>query len=155
MDTRRFTSRFREAARRRRCALEGAAAFVLLFRGGCFDVPGNDPNVPDELPQTDAPAEAASACERTLPSSCSTIPSYANDIAPLVVAHCLPCHAAGGTASDRDLTTYANVAHIESTVLSQVYACLMPPSDAGADAALTTQERDELLQWLVCGSPDN
>jgi hypothetical protein len=138
---------------RRWRALGGCAAtFAFAFHGGCFDTPGNDPNVPDEAT---APEAEAAVCIKKLPSDCTTIPSYATDIAPLITHGCLPCHAAGGTASDRDLTTYANVERIESTVLSQVYACLMPPADAGANAMITQQERNDLLQWLVCNSPDN
>jgi hypothetical protein len=126
------------------------------MRGGCFDFDpaGNDPNVPDELPEA-GEAGSVIACAKVLPTGCTNPPSYQTAIAPLIDSVCLPCHAAGGTASDRDLTTYANVEQIESTVLSQVYACLMPPPDGGADAAITPTERNELLKWLVCGSPNN
>jgi hypothetical protein len=36
--------------------------------------------------------------------------------------------------------------------LNQVYACTMPPATA---AKPTTQEREALLEWLVCGAPQN
>jgi hypothetical protein len=119
------------------CAAAVAAAFL---RTGCF----LGPDVPD--------ASSDAMCSKALPD-CGTVPSYDANIAPLVTSVCLPCHAAGGVASDRDLTTYANIQKIESTVLSQVYGCLMPPLDAGT--AITASQRTELLQWLVCGSPNN
>jgi hypothetical protein len=130
------------------------SATVLVLVGGCFDVPGNDPNVPDDASIVDARSESIS-CARALPTSCASAPTYTTEVAPIVARACLPsCHEPNGTASDRDLTTYANIEKIESTVLSQVYACSMPPPDAGPDVALTSQDRDMLLQWLVCGSPD-
>lgn len=93
-----------------------ALTFAIVCSGGCY-LSGNPSDAGSDV----------SACTKTLPTDCTTIPSYANDIAPLVAERCLPCHAAGGVASDRDLTTYANVEQLESTVLSQVYGCLMPP----------------------------
>jgi len=133
----------------------GCSATVIALRVGCFDTPGNDPNVPDDALVADA-GSATAACSKALPTTCDAAPSYKTDIAPLVARTCLPaCHEPNGTASDRDLTTYANIEKIESTVLSQVYACSMPPADAGPDATLTPQQRDEFLQWLVCGSPND
>ena len=151
--------------------LASFAAIVLLSIAGCKDPAGNDPNVPDDEPRppmsasddggTDgadndggSPMDAAPVCTKKIPG-CTSVPSYTADVAPLVHNTCLPCHAKGGTASDRDLTTYRGIVRIESTVLSQIYSCDMPPADAGPDAALTAPERTLLLQWLVCGAPNN
>jgi hypothetical protein len=130
------------------------ATALLLARVGCldFDTPGNDPNIPDLPPPI---VDAGPACPKVLPTDCSTIPSYQTEIGPLITSTCFPCHTPGGVASDRDLTTRSNIVDIESTVLSQVYGCLMPPADGGSDAMLTPPERNELLKWLVCGYPDN
>ena len=38
-------------------------------------------------------------------------------------------------------------------MLDQVYACAMPPSDAGV--TLSLEEREALLGWLVCNAPNN
>jgi hypothetical protein len=146
MGTLRSTSRFLE---------RGVAGLVVVLRSGCFDELGNDPNVPDEATLTVVEAGVdAPVCPKKLPG-CTTIPSYATDIAPLIAAKCQPCHEPGGVSSNRDLTTYDNVENLESTVLGQVYACAMPPADAGPDATLTPSERNDFLQWLVCGSPNN
>jgi hypothetical protein len=37
-------------------------------------------------------------------------------------------------------------------MLGKVGSCCMPPLDA---AALTDQDRETLLAWLICGAPDN
>ena len=114
------TSRFRDAASwsRRRWWLVCAAACALVAEADCFL--GDDST-------TAADASAEAACDDTLPTDCTTVPSYASAIAPLMSQHCVPCHSSGGVASDRDLTTYANIEKIESTALSQVYSCAMPP----------------------------
>jgi hypothetical protein len=53
------------------------------------------------------------------------------------------------------MPSYRNFVGLESTDFVEVSSCRMPPADAGPDAALTAQDRRELLQWFVCGSPDN
>lgn len=116
----------------------------------------NDPNVPDyagALAASDA--SIALACNATIPKSCTVAPSYKTDIAPLVDRTCNTCHSIGNQAADRDLTTYKNLTKLGTTSLVQVEQCLMPPSDAGAGAMLAFDERAELLQWFICGSPDN
>jgi hypothetical protein len=125
------------ATRSRRALIASAATvFVAFYVGGCFDTP-ND----------------GVTCPKVLPTDCGAVPSYQTTIAPLIASVCLPCHAPGGVAADLDLTTYQNVDQIESTVLTEVYGCLMPPADAGT--MLTPPERNELLTWLVCQSPEN
>jgi hypothetical protein len=131
-----------------------------LAAAGCHAPAGSDPNVPDdELPFGGGSApEAAGAppCPPVVPNSCASVPSYSTVVEPLFSRSCVPmCHQPGGTASDRDLTTYAHVAGLGFTVLTPVNTCLMPPPDAGPDAALTVAERAALVQWIACGSPDN
>jgi hypothetical protein len=127
---------------------------------GCRAVAGNDPNVPDdELPFAGLVVEAGAAsvpCSATLPQSCAGLPSYSTIVAPIFARSCVPdCHESGGTSSDRDLTSYAHVSALGISVLTPLVNCVMPPSDAGADAQITSIERQELVQWVGCGSPDN
>jgi hypothetical protein len=131
--------------------------FVLALNAvACTDLLGNDPNVPDYAGALAAEdASVTIACNASVPKSCPNAPSYANEIAPLVKRSCVTCHAINGSASDRDLTTYKNLTNLETTSLVQVEDCLMPPSDAGPDAMLSPEDRTELLQWFVCGSPNN
>ena len=122
----------------------------------CADPPGNDPNVADmEPPGTVMNLGGPAMCPPAAPASCPAAPSYAKDIAPLVKRSCLPCHSPGQQAADRDLTSYANFVRLETTDFVQVDACLMPPADAGPDAAMSIADRTEMLQWFVCGAPDN
>jgi uncharacterized membrane protein len=93
------------------------------------------------------------SCPNDLPASCpSSPPSYQGAIAPLISARCLICHSPGGQEQSIPFTTYQNVFAERSPMLDQVYACNMPP--AGAQQ-LSSQERNLLLTWLVCGAPNN
>jgi hypothetical protein len=126
---------------------------LATLGSACADPAGNDPNVPDES-QSDAGTLAT--CSVALQSGCPPTLSYSTDIAPLVKRSCLPCHAPDGSASDHNLSTYAGLRRSGTSVLGQVNGCLMPPADAGPDAALTATDRTELWQWfLFCGSPNN
>lgn len=143
MATSRSTSPFLSA----RARLGAAAGMLLAVAVAC--------GTGTESVDGGASQDAAPACASLLPSSCPRAPSYANDVAPLVKRVCLPCHSPGGVAAERDLTTYKNLLRLESTALVQVNQCFMPPADAGATSAWTSDERTLLLQWFVCGSPDN
>lgn len=107
---------------------------------------------------------AGESCPDDLPASCpSPEPSYTTDIVPIIQGSCYPCHGPGGVEQQKfDYSTYAGVYAARSTILDQVYACLMPPvagvADAGVEAGappLTTDARVKLLGWLVCGAPEN
>ncbi len=50
------------------------------------------------------------------------------------------------------MTTYAKVFSQRQAMLSQVAACLMPTAAA---PALAAAQRSALLQYFVCGAPDN
>ena len=103
---------------------------------------------------SDSPADAgASSCPSDLPSACpSPPPSYAKDVAPIFARRCVVCHSEGGVEAERDYTTYDRIHQLRTDILTQVYACRMPPADA---AAPTLAERETLLGWLVCGAPNN
>ncbi|MGH7286347.1 MAG: hypothetical protein ACRELY_32920 [Polyangiaceae bacterium] len=131
-------------------------SLAAITASACADPRGNDPNAPDNAGAlAAADASFAAGCTATLPHGCPEAPSYKTDIAPLVDRACNGCHAPGGVASDRDLTSYKNLRKLETTALVQVQDCAMPPADAGTDASLTSSERTEILQWFVCGAPDN
>jgi uncharacterized membrane protein len=100
-------------------------------------------------------AEAPSGeCANDLPASdrCGAMsPSYRDETSAIVQARCTICHA--NTAVNRyAFVSYASIAAARQPMLTQVYACRMPPACA---PVLTASERRALLQWLVCGAPDN
>jgi hypothetical protein len=96
------------------------------------------------------------ACPTDDPTSCpaSGAPSYANDIVPIIQTYCntSACHGPGGLSSSFPLATYSQIEGRISTVHEQVVDCLMPRAP-GSD--LTPADRVTLIDWIVCGSPNN
>jgi hypothetical protein len=90
----------------------------------------------------------ASACN-------SPPPSYQASIAPLLDRACnSTCHAPG--VGPWPLTNYSDVADWASIIQNDVQSCAMPPADAGAgNGSLTDAERAMLINWIICGAPDN
>jgi hypothetical protein len=110
-----------------------AAIILLVLLGGC------GPSAP-ACPMLDQTCPAAE-------------PSYATDVAPIIQSKCTPgCHMPGGTEAIRDLTTYSKVFSQRTSVLSQVFDCLMPPAGS---PDMTDQERAAVVAWLVCGAQNN
>ncbi len=124
------------------------AAISLFFVGALVGCTGADQSAAD----SGSPGE--SGCPRDLPASCPpAVPSYQADVASIIQRRCLSCHGNGGVAAGKfNFTTYGQVFAARSTVLNQVYGCVMPPLDAGQ---LTPDERATLLAWLVCHAPNN
>jgi hypothetical protein len=92
-------------------------------------------------------------CPNDLPSACpAVVPSYANEIAPLISGSCFPCHAPGGQEAVTPLTSYQQVYFYRTSVLDQVYHCIMP---LAGSPGLTATERADLLNWLICNAPNN
>lgn len=96
----------------------------------------------------------ARPCPNDLPAACpAVVPSYQNEIAPIIMERCYPCHFRGGIADNaRDFSTYQHVYDQRSRILTQIYACKMPPAE---EAQPTAQERAALLAWFVCMAPNN
>jgi hypothetical protein len=102
--------------------------------------------------------EAAPHCALVAPSSCQMpVPSWSRDIQPIVNQTCAPCHFPGGQALKQvpyDYSTYAGIHRAPATTIeNQLRSCLMPQD--GGNAPLTTAEGDAILNWIVCGEPDN
>jgi hypothetical protein len=103
---------------------------------------------------SDAGAGDGANCPLDLPMSCvPSPPSWSNQIQGIIGLRCGACHGDGGIERSRwDFSTYQGVHKTFGAILSQVYGCIMPPSDA---AALAPNERLALLEWLVCAAPNN
>jgi cytochrome c5 len=96
----------------------------------------------------------AASCPNDLPASCpASPPSYQNDVEAILQRRCTGCHVDGGEGAPVVLTTYGDVHKQRQSVLTQVYSCRMPRSDAPSQ--LSADERKALLEWLVCGAPNN
>jgi len=93
----------------------------------------------------------------TAPDSCQMpAPSWSKDIQPIVSQTCAPCHFPGGQALLKvpyDYSSYEGFHRAGTTVESQLLTCAMPQD--GGNAPLTTAEGDILLNYIVCGEPDD
>ncbi len=53
-------------------------------------------------------------------------------------------------------TTYPDVAEHTAQMVTPVFQCTMPPLDASPPAAMpTVADRETILAWIRCGSPNN
>lgn len=92
----------------------------------------------------------AGSCPSDLPAACpSAAPTWV-DAQPIIHARCELCHTPGGANANLPFDTYDRVYAVRQRVLTQVYACRMPPSGY---PPLEASERKTLLEWLVCGAP--
>ena len=99
------------------------------------------------------PLVSPTNCPTDAPTMCAgPAPSYSGSVAPTIATHCQPCHGAGGMAADVSFDSYAKFYAERRTALDLVTRCIMPPSCASQP---TAAQRTALLQWLVCGAPDN
>jgi hypothetical protein len=98
-------------------------------------------------------APAARMCTWQLPAACPTPPpSFRRDVDPILETHCRLCHRPGGLSAAVRLGNYAEVYAQRAHVLTQTYACKMPPADA---SALPEAQAQILFAWLICQAPDN
>jgi hypothetical protein len=84
-------------------------------------------------------------------------PSWAKDVQPVIQARCYTCHSEGGIEWPKwDLSSYASVVSNEMEVLTQVYQCKMPLPDASPPVPpLTSDQRQTIVQWIACSTPNN
>jgi len=72
--------------------------------------------------------------------------TYQNYGAAFMTTYCLSCHT---TKESPKLTTQAQIQARANSILQEaVYTTAMPE-----DADLTTEERQQLGEWLACGAP--
>ena len=105
--------------------------------------------------QSDAGPQPA-GCTFIDASTCQNpIPSYSRDVVPVLDRACnTTCHAPG--EGPWPLNDWANVSDWGSIIGGDIEQCTMPPADAGAgNGTLSDQERATVLNWLVCGAPNN
>ncbi len=102
---------------------------------------------------------AAGAGADASQSSAAAAPTFARDIAPVVLTHCAPCHYAGGSAPF-PLLTYADVRGRARQIVTAVTRRAMPPwkpePGFGAFAGerrLSDAQVDLFQRWLAAGAP--
>jgi hypothetical protein len=101
----------------------------------------------------DAAERPALVCP-TLSSECpALVPSYANEVAPILAAHCGQCHTRENPSGPWPLDDPLDIAEWATSIQADLSECLMPPPDA--DAPLSDADRETLHAWLSCGAPAN
>jgi uncharacterized membrane protein len=93
-------------------------------------------------------------CPNDRPQTCpSPAPSFTAEVNSIIQSRCATCHLPGGLGGARVfLQTYDQIFAQRVPVLNQVSACRMPLVGA---PPLTTEERQTLMAWLVCGALNN
>ena len=141
------------AVRRPYAWLRGAALATAL--AGCSSG-GPASQSPDDAGPP-APGDDAALTSLTCevldgsPPCVAPMPSFANDVFPILDRDCNgTCHIAGGIAWP--LTSYQDVADWSLLIQVQLANCEMPPTDAGT---LPAADRDAILNWIACGTPNN
>lgn len=112
---------------------------LLLFAASCSSSGGGFPEA------------GATTCPALLRSCPKIVPSYSSVVLPILQANCVVCHSPRG-GYGYDESTYAQIHAQQSSILDKVNDCSMPPESY---PPLSSTERQALLDWLVCGSPDN
>ena len=79
-----------------------------------------------------------------VPSACpnSGAPRFSSQVQPILSADCGGCHSS--------YASYSSASAQQSSIKSKVGDCSMPP-----DSALSAQDRMTVLDWIVCGAPNN
>ncbi|GHG27303.1 hypothetical protein GCM10017784_19800 [Deinococcus indicus] len=93
------------------------------------------------------------------PGGASEVPTYWNDIQPLIAARCASCHRAGGIAPFA-LDSYAAAAPVAGLIAQVTQARIMPPWPPGPrtprlkyDRSLTDAQIALLADWAATGAP--
>lgn len=93
------------------------------------------------------------------PSSTTSEPTWAEDIAPIVFENCVPCHRAGQPGPFL-LTSYKDVAKRSKMVAHVTRTRYMPPWPADhtyrsflGEKVLTDEQIDLIQRWHVAGAP--
>ena len=101
---------------------------------------------------SDAGKDQMTACDFVMPTSCpKEKPSFKHDVFPVLDAKCNTCHKVNSKHWPFD--NYEDVSHWSSQIESDLATCAMPPEDAGE--TLSAKERETIIAWTLCGSPNN
>ena len=102
------------------------------------------------VPGCSSPAAPAS-CPDAYPTVCpDAAPSFAAEVGPLIHTHCTVCHGAGQQVPP--LQSYADIMTAATRIFGQLHTCKMPPAPR---APLAEQDRQTIMTWLVCATPNN
>ncbi|MGH7438724.1 MAG: hypothetical protein ACRENE_23805 [Polyangiaceae bacterium] len=129
----------------------GGDGFSAIPDAASESASSQDGQPEDGASEAEDGAADAAVCDRHLPTCPTSPPSFKNDVEPLFMGLCAPCHYAGSTIARTSLTTYTQIYADRGSVLNEVYSCRMPPPPPMIPPA----ERSTILTWLECGAPNN
>jgi len=90
----------------------------------------------------------------TLSTECpAELPSFANEVAPILAAQCGQCHTREDPTGPWPFDNREDVADWARQIEADLAECLMPPPET--DAPLSGADRETLHVWLTCGTPAN
>ena len=106
---------------------------------------------------SNAPAEGTiyASCTNvdTSPTCVGSKPSFATDVVPIIMKSCFKsCH--DGTADGVwPLTDYDDVKAWTALIYPDIAGCTMPPIENAAQYPITRQDRETILRWIACDTP--
>jgi hypothetical protein len=83
------------------------------------------------------------------------VPSFAATIVPILDASCNGCHNPYVPGAPWPLHDYDDVQDWRGIILPDLLACSMPPRNDNSGVILSEVDRQQLLTWLACDSPNN
>jgi hypothetical protein len=104
----------------------------------------------EAAPEGDGAAFGGSHCPWLEPPCPSPMPSYANDIAPIIERQCNSCHS-GEDGGPWPLGGYGEVRDWATVVFQYLETCTMPPPGT----PMPEEERKLFVEWLICDAPNN
>ena len=127
------------------------ACASMLLGAACSSAGPSKNTAKTDSAQTMSP-DSGSACDAVVPAGCPhTKPSFKNDVFPVLKAKCNTCHQVDSPHWPFD--NYKDVFHWSEQIESDLATCSMPPQDAGE--TLSAKERETIIAWTICGSPNN
>lgn len=100
--------------------------------------------------------------EGTIYASCTNVdagttcvgagPGFANDVLPILEKSCFKnCHD-GTPDAAWPLTDYDDVQAWTTFISADLLGCTMPPIANAAQYPISRQDRETILQWILCGT---
>src|SRR4051812_18188676 len=93
-----------------------------------------------------------------LPSAFAQVPTWSQDIAPILYANCTKCHHAGGVAGHYPLLTFSDAYTFAYQMESATGARRMPPwppdetyKHFDRERVLSQSDIDKISQWVAGG----
>ena len=77
-------------------------------------------------------------------------PDFDADIAPILAKSCLKACHDGSPDAAWPLTDYDDVQAWTTFIAPDIAQCRMPPIAAAADYPITREDRETILQWILC-----